>query len=57
MTAKPLLDAADLQREFGLNRRQSYEVLHRVGVRIGERRLLVLRERLISFLGGEGSSP
>ena len=56
-STRPLLDAKDLQAEYGLNRRQSYEVLHRVGVRIGQRRLVVLRERLVAFLGSDGTAP
>lgn len=50
---KPLLDARDLQAEFGLTRRQAYAVLAKVGVRITTRRVVVLRERLERFLAGE----
>jgi hypothetical protein len=54
---KVLLDARDLQAEYGLNRRQSYEVLHRIGVRITPGRLVVLRERLLAYLSGEVVAP
>jgi hypothetical protein len=47
-----LLDAADLQDEYDLNRRQAYAVLHAVGIRITPRRLVVLRSRLEDYLGG-----
>jgi hypothetical protein len=50
--AKPLLDAADIQSEYGTTRRQAYAVLHAVGVRITPRRLVVLRSRLEEHLGG-----
>lgn len=54
MEPKPLLDARDLQTEFGLSRRQAYAVLGRIGCRVTPRRLVVLRERLERFLAGEG---
>jgi hypothetical protein len=54
---KVLLDARDLQADWGMNRRQAYAVLHTIGVRVTPRRLVVHRERLLAFLGGEGTAP
>jgi hypothetical protein len=47
-----LVDAKDLQRDWGLNRRQAYRVLASVGVRISERRIVALASRVEEFLGG-----
>jgi hypothetical protein len=53
MTERRLLDAKDLQGpEFGLSRQAAYRVLRTVGVRITERRLVVLRSQLEQFLRG-----
>jgi hypothetical protein len=51
---RPLLDAADLQREYGLSRHAAYELLHRLGVYVTERRVVVLRSRLEEHLAGGG---
>jgi hypothetical protein len=53
---KVLLDARDLQAEFGMSRHAAYEVLHTIGVRITPRRLVVLRPRLEAYLAGRESS-
>ena len=53
---KALLDARDLQADWGMNRRQAYAVLHAVGVRITPRRLVVLKSRLEAYLAGRESS-
>jgi hypothetical protein len=47
-----VLDAAGLQTEFGLNRRQAYRVLHAVGVQLSARRWVVLPSRAEAFLEG-----
>jgi hypothetical protein len=49
---KPLLDAKDLQAEYGVSRHAAYELLHRLGVYVTERRVVVLRSRLEAHLGG-----
>jgi hypothetical protein len=49
-----LLDARDLQGpEWGLSRAAAYRVLGQIGVRVTPRRIVVLRERLESFLASE----
>jgi hypothetical protein len=54
---KRLLDAKAIQRDYGLNRRQSYAVLSAVGVRISPRRIVALTERVEEFLrGGEATT-
>lgn len=52
MNGGRLLDARDLQIDYGLNRRQAYALLSAVGCRITPRRLVVLRERALEYLGG-----
>ena len=57
VTDRQLLDAKDLQADpYGLSRYAAYELLHQIGVRVTPRRLVVLRERLLAFLGGEGTA-
>jgi hypothetical protein len=53
LSRKPVLDAKDLQTEYGMAVHMSYEVLRRIGVRITPRRLVVGRERLERYLNGE----
>jgi hypothetical protein len=50
---KPVLDAAAIQAEYDLNRRQSYAVLRAVGLRISPRRLVALRSRVEDYLAGD----
>jgi hypothetical protein len=56
MTERRLLNAKDLQDEFGLSRAAAYAVLHKIGVQVTERRIVVLRERLEAFLAGDGKT-
>jgi hypothetical protein len=49
---RPVLDAVDIQDEYGLNRRQAYAVLHAIGVRVTPRRWVALRSSVESYLGG-----
>jgi hypothetical protein len=54
MTERRLLDAKDLQGpEWGLSRPAAYRVLGEIGIRVSPRRIVVLREKLESFLAGE----
>lgn len=53
MNGGRLLDANDLQRPpWSLTKRQAYAVMKAVGVRISERRIVALPERVEEFFRG-----
>jgi hypothetical protein len=53
-----LLDARDLQHPpWSLTKRQAYRVLEAVGVRLSERRICALPERVEEFFRGGDAMP